>query len=144
MKSDDLCRISIATQAEAEEAVAELLQRIFLRPPSIYINTRSGRTVVSVYLAQRTVWTKPNRAKIRAGLQHIKQSGLNIGRADLKITAIQRQDWAESWKRHFRPLAVGSALLIKPSWSKRRPRPGQAVVILDPGLSFGTGQHPTT
>src|SRR5439155_618396 len=35
-------------------------------------------------------------------------------------------------------------LLIKPSWSRRRARRGQAVVILDPGLSFGTGQHPTT
>jgi ribosomal protein L11 methyltransferase len=35
-------------------------------------------------------------------------------------------------------------LLIKPSWSRRRPRKGQSVVVLDPGLSFGTGQHPTT
>jgi len=35
-------------------------------------------------------------------------------------------------------------LLVKPSWSKRRPRKNQALVILDPGLSFGTGQHPTT
>jgi ribosomal protein L11 methyltransferase len=34
--------------------------------------------------------------------------------------------------------------LIKPGWSKRRPRRNQAVVVLDPGLSFGTGQHPTT
>jgi ribosomal protein L11 methyltransferase len=54
------------------------------------------------------------------------------------------EDWAESWKRHFKPLAIGDVLLIKPSWSRRRPRPGQAVVVLDPGLSFGTGQHPTT
>ena len=35
-------------------------------------------------------------------------------------------------------------LLVRPSWSKRRPRKNQAVVVLDPGLSFGTGQHPTT
>jgi len=35
-------------------------------------------------------------------------------------------------------------LLVKPSWSKKRPAKNQAVVILDPGLSFGTGQHPTT
>jgi ribosomal protein L11 methyltransferase len=34
--------------------------------------------------------------------------------------------------------------LIQPSWSKRRARKGQAVIVLDPGLSFGTGQHPTT
>src|SRR5439155_23112501 len=38
----------------------------------------------------------------------------------------------------------GLALLLKPSWSRCRARRGQAVVVLDPGLSFGTGQHPTT
>ena len=57
---------------------------------------------------------------------------------------MKREDWAESWKRHFHPLEIGGALLVKPSWSKKRPRKNQAVVILDPGLSFGTGQHPTT
>lgn len=39
---------------------------------------------------------------------------------------------------------IGDALLIKPSWSKRKARKGQKVIILDPGLSFGTGQHATT
>ena len=35
-------------------------------------------------------------------------------------------------------------LLFKPSWSRRRPQKGQVEVVLDPGLSFGTGRHPTT
>jgi ribosomal protein L11 methyltransferase len=41
-------------------------------------------------------------------------------------------------------MEFGRALLVKPSWIRRRPRAGQQVVVLDPGLSFGTGQHPTT
>ena len=41
-------------------------------------------------------------------------------------------------------MEFGRALLLKPSWVRRRPRAGQQVVVLDPGLSFGTGQHPTT
>ena len=57
---------------------------------------------------------------------------------------IRHEDWAESWKRHFKPIEIGRRLLIKPSWSRRRPKPHQQVVVLDPGLSFGTGQHPTT
>jgi ribosomal protein L11 methyltransferase len=60
------------------------------------------------------------------------------------LSKLKSQDWAESWKRHFKPLEIGSALLIKPSWNHRIPRKGQALVVLDPGLSFGTGQHPTT
>lgn len=60
------------------------------------------------------------------------------------MTKIRREDWVESWKRHFKPLEIGSRLLIRPPWSRRRARRGQAVVVLEPGLSFGTGQHPTT
>jgi ribosomal protein L11 methyltransferase len=41
-------------------------------------------------------------------------------------------------------VAIDQALLIKPSWTRRRARAGRAVVVIDPGLSFGTGQHPTT
>jgi ribosomal protein L11 methyltransferase len=62
----------------------------------------------------------------------------------MSLARIPQEDWAESWKLHFKPMMIGSALLLKPSWSRRRPRKGQAVVILDPGLSFGTGRHPTT
>ncbi len=53
-------------------------------------------------------------------------------------------DWKESWKRHFKPMAIGDALLIKPSWSKKRATKSQKTIVLDPGLSFGTGQHATT
>ena len=62
----------------------------------------------------------------------------------MSLERVRHQDWSMSWKRHFRPIEIGSALLIRPSWSRRRPRKGQAVVEIDPGLSFGTGQHPTT
>jgi ribosomal protein L11 methyltransferase len=62
----------------------------------------------------------------------------------LTVKRLEAQDWAESWKRHFKPLEIGKHLLVQPSWSRRRPRPNQALVVLDPGLSFGTGQHPTT
>jgi ribosomal protein L11 methyltransferase len=77
-------------------------------------------------------------------LRRIARSGLNLGPGQISLRSIRKQDWAESWKLHFKPLVIGSALLLKPSWSRRRPRKGQAVVVLDPGLSFGTGRHPTT
>jgi ribosomal protein L11 methyltransferase len=83
-------------------------------------------------------------AEIFAGLKRITECGLKIGAGQIEIAKVKREDWAESWKRHFHPLEIGKTLLVKPSWSKKRPRKNQAVVILDPGLSFGTGQHPTT
>jgi ribosomal protein L11 methyltransferase len=67
-----------------------------------------------------------------------------LGTAKLTIKPLRRENWAESWKRHFQPIEIGKQLLIKPSWSRRRACAGQRSIILDPGLSFGTGHHPTT
>src|SRR5207249_7073948 len=84
------------------------------------------------------------QAALRSTLKDLKASGPRLGPPRIQIKKLRREHWAESWKRHFKPLEIGSRLLLKPSWSKRKPKIGQALVILDPGLSFGTGHHPTT
>jgi len=96
-------------------------------------------------LAEKTGNDKQSiKSAIGRGLKRIRTCGLAIGSGMISVQKIRREDWAESWKRHFRPIDIGSALLLKPSWSRRRAKRNQALVILDPGLSFGTGQHPTT
>lgn len=62
----------------------------------------------------------------------------------IACTRLKREDWAESWKLHFKPMIVSERLAISPSWEKIQTLPGQALIILDPGMSFGTGQHATT
>ncbi|HOX58147.1 MAG TPA: 50S ribosomal protein L11 methyltransferase [Candidatus Paceibacterota bacterium] len=144
MKQNSLWRISIATTPEAEDAVAELLGSTFSQPAASYTDVETGQTTVSAYLRARSAWSGTRRAELASGLERITASGLDLGPGRISIKRIRRADWAESWKRHFRPMEIGSALLLKPGWSRHRPRKGQAVVVLDPGLSFGTGRHPTT
>lgn len=140
-KMKRLWEISVRTTPEAEEAVTELLESLFSQTASSYTNLETGKVIASVFLS-----TKPRhfRASLLGGLARIKQCRLDPGVADFSVKRVQPRNWAESWKRHFKPIEISSALLIQPSWSKRRPQKRQAVVILDPGLSFGTGQHPTT
>lgn len=57
---------------------------------------------------------------------------------------LPQESWRDSWKRYFRPRRVGRRLLIRPSWATYRARAGDAVIEIDPGMAFGTGQHPTT
>ncbi len=143
-KTQALQQISVATTLEAEEAVVDLLDRVFGLPAAVYINEETKLAVASVYCTKAAEWNETRRRQLAEGLELISQAGLDLGEGSIASSRVPRQDWAESWKRHFKPIAVGSKLLIKPSWIKRKPRPGQAVVILDPGLSFGTGNHPTT
>lgn len=74
----------------------------------------------------------------------LSRFGLDVGVAKVSIRKLRPQDWSESWKRHFKPMVFGRELLVKPTWSRRKPLPGQVQLLLDPGLSFGTGQHATT
>jgi ribosomal protein L11 methyltransferase len=144
MKSVSLTQVSIATSREAEEAVAELVLRVLSQTPSTYFDAETGDTTVSTYLEQPSQWSAAARAELQAGLCALTECGLDIGPGVIASSKVRREDWAESWKRHFKPLEIGDALLLKPSWEKRQPRKGQAVIILDPGLSFGTGHHATT
>ena len=144
MKNKQLWRISVSTTLEAEDAVAELLGTIFNCNASSYFNVETQTSIVSVYFSEKWLLSREVREEISAGLKRIKNCGLKIGAGKTKIARVRREDWAESWKRHFKPIEIGGALLVKPSWSKLRGRKNQAVVVLDPGLSFGTGQHPTT
>src|ERR1041385_6716410 len=144
MKRGALWKISVATTGEGEEAVGEMLTRIFGEPASTFAHFKTRRTTVAVYCATRPSAFLEKRSRLRAALAKLRDFGLSVGPGRVSLRKISRENWAESWKRHFKPLEFGSALLVKPSWSKRRPRRRQAVVTLDPGLSFGTGQHPTT
>lgn len=139
-----LWKLSIITTPEADDAVAELLQSQFDEPASSYTDVETGETTVTAYFAKQPKDFVKARREVLAGLARIKDCGLKIGRGKVALQKLRREDWAESWKRHFKPIEIGSVLLIKPSWNKRKPKKGQAVVVLDPGLSFGTGQHPTT
>ena len=146
MKQTTLWKISVTTLAEAEDAVAELLGTAFGQPASSYTDADTRQVTVSQSIFRTG---QPGLAASKKGTRvwawnGSPASGLDIGPGSISLKRIRQEDWAESWKRHFKPLVIGSALLLKPSWSRRRPRKGQAVVVLDPGLSFGTGRHPTT
>lgn len=144
MKPRALWQLSVEMAPEAEEPVAALLEQVFDRRPVVQTHLESGRTWATVFLDGPTEWSAARRAALHMGLALVRQAGVTLGPGTVSFRRVAAQDWAEAWKQHFRPQAIGSALLVQPSWSRRRPEPGQAVVRLDPGLSFGTGQHPTT
>ena len=140
--------VSRAQDETLDESLAAVLEGCFGQPASIYCDARSGKRIVSVYLSGLRDSEKSLRGKLLSRLQkarlHEATSQFPSRRTRIIIRRIPRENWAQSWKRHFKPIEIGRALLIKPSWSRRKARRGQRVVILDPGLSFGTGHHATT
>lgn len=60
-----------------------------------------------------------------------------------QVERIEDQDWERSWMDNFQPMRFGRRLWIVPSWHQA-PEPEAVNLLLDPGLAFGTGTHPTT
>ncbi len=69
---------------------------------------------------------------------------LPVDPADILLSELAEDDWADRWKVYFKPFHVSDRFVIVPSWETYSPRPGEAVIRLDPGAAFGTGQHEST
>jgi len=65
-------------------------------------------------------------------------------RCRLSEKAVDDEDWAESWKAYFWPTKLGRRIVVTPTWRDYAPAPEDLVIEIDPGMAFGTGQHPTT
>ncbi len=96
-----------------------------------------GLTAIEVYLDGSA-----DPATATAALQACADPlGLHL---EIQSAILPPQDWAESWKRFFHVTRVSPRLVICPVWETYDAQPGERVIAMDPGVSFGTGNHATT
>ena len=67
-----------------------------------------------------------------------------LERPQLATEIIVDPDWEEQWKKYFKPLRVTRSIVIKPTWERYQATSRDTVIDIDPGMAFGTGQHPST
>lgn len=115
-----------------------------LAPALSHVNRTSADTSQHTSPSSRIGLGLTRRARRAKGAKHGQTQDTISPVGPLRTRRLPARRWAEAWKAHFQPFTIGSALLIRPSWSHRRPRRGMRLIEIDPGLSFGTGQHPTT
>ncbi len=62
-----------------------------------------------------------------------------------QTVSLREEDWATSWQKYYQPIPVGKRIYIVPEWMRGQTVPdGRVPIYLNPGLTFGTGSHPTT
>ncbi len=163
MSNTAILEISVECDAEAAEAVSELFNRF--NGGDYDADSEAGeasgggaviettgyddfnepiagefRIVVKTYL-------KPGArgAQIR---QQIEEGLWFLSRIypmpEPRLQWLREEDWANAWKRFYKPLRVGRHILLKPSWESIDIAPDDILVELDPGMAFGTGLHPST
>lgn len=140
---EQIVSVWVLTTPAAGGAVGALLESIFGTTASVWSEDRSNEAKVTVYLERDSV-ASGEEASLGQGLEILRAAGVDVGAGNWAVERVKREDWSESWKKHFSPIEVGDRLLVKPEWEEIEPKLGQAVVILNPGMSFGTGHHATT
>ena len=71
-----------------------------------------------------------------------KRTKKNLGSLEISSQLLPETNWEESWKDNYPPQPIGEKLIVVPCWNPEAN--GRIPVILDPGLTFGTGAHPST
>ena len=103
-----------------------------------------GTSQVRLYLEEDTA--KDRIPVLQELLQNLPglYPACDFGGLTIKLENVPPEDWENSWKQHYRPLPVGERFLVVPQWLRVEDTEGRLPVILDLGLTFGTGAHDST
>lgn len=99
---------------------------------------------VRVYLSDNDVGAEQMK-KLTAMVDELKsiKDGLDLGSLEIVSENVRDEDWANNWKQFYKPMEIGERLLVIPEWEQAKPTE-RVKLILNPGLTFGTGSHATT
>lgn len=146
--------LSVEADAEAVEAVSEILGRVsagtavrptrLIHDPNDELVAREDPAapfIVSAHVADEPAAASSVEDTERA-LWHFQAFGLGrVG--SLQVRPVEDADWADAWREHYVPQRIGRIVIV-PSWADEPVAAGELAVVMDPGMAFGTGLHPTT
>lgn len=106
------------------------------------LKEKHGKCRITFYLEENDEgWSK--LAQLRIGLSAYKKQHPEYAPLLLSMENVADEDWENNWKQFYKPMEIGERLLVIPEWEQAKPS-DRVKLILNPGLTFGTGSHATT
>ena len=102
----------------------------------------AGKSRITFYLEGNEAGFS-TMAQVRMALSDFKKSHSDCGSLLMTLDNLEESDWENNWKQYYKPMEIGGRLLIIPQWEQADIQ-GRVPLILNPGLTFGTGSHATT
>lgn len=158
--------VTIKTTTEAVEAISNILMEercggVMIEDPKDFlfqkkneldwdyveeeVFNKSGQdgVLIKTYIPEeRNVLELIETVKARIAL--LPSFGLDIGEGSVSLSNVHESDWANEWKKYYKPTKIGKKIVVKPSWEDYEEQEGDLIIELDPGMAFGTGTHETT
>jgi ribosomal protein L11 methyltransferase len=155
--------IKVKTSTESIEAVANIFYEagvpgVVIEDPKDYLRLKDDtdinyeevikdldfeEAIVTGYLVEDSTLAERTNA-IRNRIKELPTYGLNVGKGEVVLSTVSEIDWANAWKKYYKPTHIGKSLVVKPTWESYEPKENEILIELDPGMAFGTGTHETT
>lgn len=145
----------IQVRAEVKPEQIEALEEGLLAAGAVAVTMQDGadQPILEPDLGTMPVWDKTTLTALFEQDSDIKQIQrvteevfkiyVSTDFPSLQVDILENEDWTRKWIENFKPISCGERLWICPSWCEP-PNPKAVNLLLDPGLAFGTGTHPTT
>ena len=143
MSSQILHSITITTDAVNGSLIDELLPSIDLYPSS-YFDCDDNIARLNLYYENMKDAEDTLKRINEAFGNWVELAGLELSKIEIVRGELKNEDWSEKWKEFFHVEKISERLVIKPSWENYIAEANDVVIEIDPGMSFGTGNHGTT
>ncbi|MBE7037818.1 MAG: 50S ribosomal protein L11 methyltransferase [Ruminococcaceae bacterium] len=108
------------------------------------IESKKGESKVIFYLAENE-YLPENLANVKNAMNFLSDfdTEKNFGRLNIETSVTNEEDWANNWKKYFKPINIGDKITVCPVWENVDEK-DRTVFKINPGMSFGTGTHHST
>lgn len=132
-------QLTVVSAEVSADWVDAMLDALSVHPftPTAWEDVERGTCCIDIFLED---------AASAAGVcDTVRETGAAFGLALAPVVSqLAREDWTDSWKRFFHVEHVSPRVVIRPIWECYTAQPGEVVIDIEPGMSFGTGRHGTT
>lgn len=110
------------------------------------VEEKQEQTTGITFFLRDNFYGREQLSQIKSALQSVKETEkeLDLGSLEVTMKNVAEEDWANNWKKYFKPFPVGDKIMIKPSWEELPAQTDKIILKIDPGHIFGTGTHETT
>ncbi|UQF71756.1 50S ribosomal protein L11 methyltransferase [Vagococcus lutrae] len=124
-------------QAYESDAYGELVDKENM------LHIKEGAKVMAYF--PETVFLPEIVPTLQHHVNQLPSFGLDKGAGKISLNDVVEDDWATAWKKYYHPVHVSRFLTIVPEWEKYEAQHAdERIIVMDPGMAFGTGTHPTT
>lgn len=134
--------LQIMDKKDFEDFMKQNLRAWDIVDEELMSSMMSQETQISFYL-ENDEKKDATVAEVIKTAKKLSEEG-SFGRMKVEESLVKEEDWANNWKKYYKPLRIGEHIVIKPTWENAELEANDVVVELDPGMAFGTGSHAST